>query len=289
MNLKDMTVAVTGATAGIGWQSALDFCKAGARVIGIGRNLTRCQEAELRIRAQVPDADLQYLVADLASQNQIRTCAEKITSLLKEKGLCALDVLVNNAGVYMGKKTFTEDGYETTFAVNHLAPFLLTHLLLPLIERSSAGRVITVSSDSHYSTMLFPERAKNPPFYFGLFAYKASKLCNILFSYEFNRLYVQKNVQAFVVDPGLVNTDIGLKETGGLAQWVWKRRQKLGVSAALPSRTILYLASEPAENLTNDVYWHLCKPKNPARNATQPRLARRLWAESCRLTGVTPA
>jgi len=289
MNLKDKTVVVTGATAGIGWQCALDFCKVGARVIGIGRNPVRCQEAEQRIRAQAPGADLQFLIADLASQKQIHTCAEKITSLLKEKGLRALDVLVNNAGVYMGKKTFTEDGIETTFAVNHLAPFLLTHLLLPSLSQSSDGRVITVSSDSHYNTLLFPERVKNPPFYFGLLAYKASKLCNILFSNEFNHRYGQQNVRAFAVDPGLVNTDIGLKDTGGLAQWVWKRRQRLGVRPELPSRTVLFLADEPVENLSDSIYWHLCKPKNPARNATQPQLAKRLWAESCRLTSVSPA
>lgn len=289
MNLNNKTVVVTGASAGIGWQCALDFCMAGARVIGIGRNPARCQDAEQKIRAQVPGANLYYLIADLTSQKQIHTCAEKISTLLKEKGLSALDVLVNNAGVYMGKKTFTEDGIETTFAVNHLAPFLLTHLLLPLLSKSSDGRVITVSSDSHYNTLLFPERAKNPPFYFGLFAYKASKLSNILFSYEFNHRYGQQKVRAFAVDPGLVNTDIGLKDTGGLAQWVWRRRQRLGVMPEVPSQTILYLADEPAENLSDSVYWHLCKPKNPARNATQPQLAKRLWAESCRLTGVSPA
>jgi len=286
MSLKDKTVVITGATAGIGWQSALDFARAGAFVIGIGRNPLRCVDAEERIKSQVPKAKIQYLVADLSSQKQIRECAKEVASLLKKNHSEALDVLVNNAGVYMGQKTFTEDGIEMTFAVNHLAPFLLTHLLLPLLEKSSGGRVITVSSDSHYNTLLFPERAKNPIFFFGLLAYKASKLCNVLFSFEFNRLNNGRATQAFAVDPGLVNTDIGLKDTGGLAKLVWRSRQKLGVPPEEPAQTILYLAEDSGVDTSMSIYWYKCQAKVPARNATNAKLARRLWMESCRLTGV---
>jgi len=286
MRLNEKTVVITGATAGIGWQTALDLAKAGAFVIGIGRNPQRCRDAETKIKELAPDAQIQYLVADLSSQDQIHECAQKIANLLKDNRKNALDVLVNNAGIYMGQKTFTEDGIETTFAVNHLAPFLLTHLLLPLLAQSSDSRVITVSSDSHYNTLLFPQRAKNPFFYFGLFAYKTSKLCNILFSYEFNRLSKGNLPRAFAVDPGLVNTDIGLKDTGGLAQWIWRSRQKLGVPPEEPSQTILYLADRPEVLQSGEIYWYLCHPKKPARNATDPLLARRLWMESCALTGI---
>ena len=286
MSLITKTVVVTGATAGIGWQTALDFAKAGAFIIGIGRNPQRCLDAETKIKNLVPDAQIQYLVADLSSQDQIHECAQKIALVLKDHQKNALDVLVNNAGVYMGQKTFTKEGIETTFAVNHLAPFLLTHLLLPLLTKSADSRVITVSSDSHYNTLLFPERAKNPFFFFGLFAYKTSKLCNILFSYEFNRLRNGSLPRAFAVDPGLVNTDIGLKDTGGLAQWIWRSRQKLGVPPEEPARTILYLADRPEVLDSAEIYWYQCHPKKPARNATDPNLARRLWKESCALTGI---
>lgn len=290
MELNKKTIVITGATAGIGLQTALDAARIGAFVIGVGRNPQRCEDARQKILAQIPNAKITYLTANLASQKQVRGLAEKIQQTLTEHKFTALDVLVNNAGMYMGKKVFTEDGIETTFAVNHLAPFLLTHLLLPLLMKSASARVITVSSDSHYRTSFIPEKAKNPTFFFGLFAYKVSKLSNILFSHEFNRLHAAstgKSVHAFAVDPGLVNTEIGMKETGGLAKLVWRSRKNLGVSPEVPAKTILYLAGEPGVTTSTEVYWHLCKPKQPSLNATNSALAKRLWIESCKLTGIT--
>ncbi|MBA3074477.1 MAG: SDR family NAD(P)-dependent oxidoreductase [Anaerolineae bacterium] len=290
MDLKNKAIVITGATAGIGFQTALDAAHAGALVIGVGRNPQRCEDARQKIATLAPDATVIFLTANLASQKQIHSLAEQIQQTLADHKLKALDVLVNNAGMYMGKKIFTEDGIETTFAVNHLAPFLLTHLLLPLLSKSSSGRVITVSSDSHYRTSFIPEKAKNPGLFFGLMAYKVSKLSNILFSYEFNRLHTSKadtSVHAFAVDPGLVNTDIGMKETGRLASLVWRSRKNLGVSPEVPSKTILFLAGEPAVSKSTDIYWHLCKAKQPSQNATNPILAKRLWKESCKLTGLS--
>lgn len=287
MTLNNKCVVVTGATTGIGWQAAFDFSREGAFVIGVGRNPQRCAEAQRKIKESFPEARIVFLVADLASQKQIHNLADELDQLMNENHFKALDVLVNNAGVYMGKKTFTEDGIETTFAVNHLAPFLLTHLLLPQLSKSLDGRVITISSDSHYHTLLNPENAKNPFFYFGLNAYKVSKLCNILFSLQLNQNNDWNFPRAFAVDPGLVNTDIGMKDTGALASLVWRSRKNLGVSAEVPSRTILYLADNPNSLRSREVYWHDCLPKQPARNALDLKLAERLWIESCKLTGVT--
>lgn len=286
MELKSKTIVITGATAGIGFQTALDAVRAGAFVVGVGRNTQRCDDARQRIVTHVPGANITYLTANLSSQKQIRGLAKQIEQTLSEHNLASLDVLVNNAGMYMGKKVLTEDGIETTFAVNHLAPFLLTHVLLPLLSKSASGRVITVSSDSHYRTSFIPEKARNPGFFFGLTAYKVSKLSNVLFSYEFNRQHAGETVHAFAVDPGLVNTDIGMKETGGLASLVWRSRKKLGVSPEVPAQTILFLAANPEVTSSPDVYWHLCKPKQPSRNAMNPSLAKRLWVESCKLTGL---
>ncbi len=282
-DLKTKSIVVTGATSGIGFQAALDFAKSGAFVIGVGRNPIRCEEAKLKILASAPDARIRFLVADLASQKQIHALAQAVTHALGDAGFQSLDVLVNNAGVYMGSKELTEDGVETTFAVNHLAVFLLTTLLLPLLEKSPGSRVITVSSDSHYNTNFNPEKASNPPFFFGLWAYKVSKLSNILFSKEFNRLHRGKAPRAFAVDPGLVNTEIGAKDTGGLAQIVWNSRKKKGVSPEAPSKTILFLATDPGVLTSEEVYWHDSQPKTPSRISKNQALARRLWVESSRL------
>lgn len=282
-DLKNKSVVITGATSGIGFQCALDFARTGALVIGVGRNVQRCEDARQKILENVPDARLRFLVADLASQNQIHALAQAIATSIAEENLPCLDILVNNAGVYMGRKEFTEDGIETTFAVNHLAGFLLTDLLLPLLEKSPSSRVITVSSDSHYNTNFKPEKASNPSFFFGLWAYKVSKLSNVLFSTEFNRLRGGRAPRAFAVDPGLVNTEIGAKDTGGLAQLVWNRRKKLGVSPEAPSKTILFLASAPEVQNSKAVYWHDSQPKTPSGTSQSISLARRLWVESCRL------
>lgn len=282
-DLKKKSVVITGATSGIGYQTALDFAKSGALVIGVGRNPKRCEDARQTILSEVPEARVHFLVADLASQEQIHALSRSIATTLTELDLPCLDVLVNNAGVYMGSKELTADGIETTFAVNHLAGFLLTALLLPLLEKSPASRVITVSSDSHYNTNFKPEKASNPPFFFGLWAYKVSKLSNVLFSAEFNRLRHGRAPRAFAVDPGLVNTEIGAKDTGGLAQLVWNRRKKLGVSPEAPSKTILFLASAPEIQNSEAVYWHDCQPKTPSGTSQSISLARRLWVESCLL------
>lgn len=285
-DLKSTSIVVTGATSGIGFQAALDFAQSGAFVIGVGRNPARCEEAKIKILLSVPGARIHFLVADLASQKQIHSLAQAVTPVLADAGFQSLDVLVNNAGVYMGSKEFTEDGIETTFAVNHLAVFLLTTLLLPLLEKSPGSRVITVSSDSHYHTNFNPEKASNPSFFFGLWAYKVSKLSNILFSAEFNRLRHGKAPRAFAVDPGLVNTEIGAKDTGGLAQFVWNSRKKQGVSPKAPSKTILFLAADPSVMTSEEVYWHDSQPKTPSRTSKNLALARRLWLESCRLCSL---
>lgn len=285
-HVTDRSIVVTGATAGIGFQTALDFAASGAYVIGVGRSPQRCTEATNKIRFHIPDARVEFLTADLSSQQQVRGLASQIDQLLEKNHFKALNVLVNNAGVYMGKKEMTTDGIETTFAVNHLAPFLLTHLLLPVLEKSPESRVITVSSESHFHTLINPEHAANPSLFFGLTAYKVSKLANILFSIELNRLRAGKPPRAFAVDPGLVNTEIGMKDTGGLAKLVWQQRKQLGVSPEVPSATILHLANEREVLDSSDIYWRESKPKQPSRAALDPKLARRLWKVSCKLCGI---
>lgn len=286
MDKRAKIVVVTGASSGIGYQAALELAGTGAQVIGVGRDAQRCEAAKQRMLAENPSANIAFLVADLAHQNQIRELGAKISQILDERSGGKLDVLVNNAGLYMQRRIITEDGVETTFAVNHLAPMLLTYLLLPNLEKTEDSRVITVSSNSHYKTWFNPAIEKHPTFYFGFWAYKVSKLGNVLFSKQFNRVWKSKNPQAFAVDPGLVNTDIGLKGTGGLVQAVWRGRQAKGKSAGVPAKTILHVAFAPDLDARRDVYWRDSLPKQPGRAALNEDLGKRLWEESCRLCHI---
>jgi NAD(P)-dependent dehydrogenase (short-subunit alcohol dehydrogenase family) len=276
-------VVITGATAGIGYRTALEFCRRGAFVIGVGRSTVRCQKARESILLEVPRAKIVFLVADLSRQKEVRTLSKSIGDTLNEKKLQNLDILVNNAGTFMDKLTMSEDGVETTIAVNHLAPFLLTRLLLPLLSKSPDSRVITISSDSHFRTFIRPEHIRRPGIYFSLWQYKLSKLANVLFTLEFNRRRNGAAPHAFAVDPGLVNTDIGLKGTGTLSSLVWRKRQQLGVDPIEPAATILFLSGDPQAPKSPAVYWHDSAPKNPSSTALNPDLARRMWVESSKI------
>ena len=145
--------------------------------------------------------------------------------------------------------------------------------------------MLTVSSNSHYSTWFDPKVEKKPLFYFGLWAYKVSKLSNVLFTQRFNRM-MGGTPPAFAVDPGLVNTDIGLKDPSALAQWVWRGRQKIGDSPEKPSKTILHLAQVEGLDCLKDPYWRDCIPKPASRAAWNDGLIERVWQESCCLCGI---
>jgi NAD(P)-dependent dehydrogenase (short-subunit alcohol dehydrogenase family) len=286
LKLSGKYTVVTGASSGIGLETALEFCQHGAAVIAVGRDVQRCAHAKAKILARVPNANIQFLTADLSKQSEVRRLAAEIQQTLHQQGAAGLDILVNNAGTFMSKLTLTEDGIETTIAVNHLAPFLLTNLLLPLLSARPDSRVITVSSGSHYHTWLNPDRLRKPLVFISLWAYKVSKLANILFSLELNIRQQGRAPHAFAVDPGLVNTGIGGKETGRLASFVWGERRKSGVEATVPAATILFVASDDEALRSDAVYWYLSTPKQPSRTALDTSLAQRLWQESSRLCSI---
>lgn len=276
---------ITGATSGIGYQTALALTRAGIAIIGIGRDPQRCRAAEDKIRASIPGAEIKYMVADLSRQSQVRAAAAGIKEELTSRGTNSLDILVNNAGTFSDRFTPTEDGVETTLAVNHLAPFLLTHELLPLLLAAPAGKVITVSSESHHNTFMDFSYLSRPLIYISLWAYKVSKLANVLFTTEFNRRMEGSTVRAYAVDPGLVNTDIGLKGTSGISRFIWRLRQKSGTSADLPAATIVHLCCDPLED-PQALYWRNSLPSKASRPALNTNTAARLWERSCELCGI---
>jgi NAD(P)-dependent dehydrogenase (short-subunit alcohol dehydrogenase family) len=279
------SIVITGATSGIGLAAAELMVKEGAFVIGVGRSPGKCAEMENRINAVNSSARAIYIKADLSIQSQVRKAAQKIHQIINEAGLRGLDGLINNAGTFTYWLTITPEGFEKQWAVNHLAPFLLTFELLPLLLQSSSPRVVTVSSNSHYNTRLHWDDIQLLRRYNGLKAYKQTKLANVLFTTEFNRRLGSK-VRAFAADPGLVNTDIGMKSDSRLSRWFWSLRRRAGIPAREAARGIMYLFTQADLQENPVIYWKHGKPKPPNRYALDPAHAQRLWSRSEKMCGI---
>lgn len=276
------TAVITGASSGIGFAAAKALASKGWKIICVGRSKENSEAAKSRLLETFPDADVTFVYGDLAQQSEVNRVADEISVLLEAQG-GRLDALISNAGGVRNWFTTTEQGYELQFALNHLAGFLLTHRLLPCLIKAG-GRLILTGSGSHkhmrirWNDIMF-EKHYNP-----LFAYKQSKLANMLFASEFNRRFSDKGVRAYVVDPGLVNTDIGLKQTGGITHFIWVWRKKGGVSPDRPAKTYLYLCSQQGH--PEGLYYHDCSSSAYSRYADNEEHAERLFDLSEKLCGI---
>jgi NAD(P)-dependent dehydrogenase (short-subunit alcohol dehydrogenase family) len=284
---SQQTYVITGATSGIGLAVAEILASRGANLIGVGRSAERCRQAETRLSRLYPQSQVDYLLADLSVQADVRRLADQTGDLLAARGQAALNGLLNNAGTFTYWLALTPDGFETQWAVNHLAPFLLTRRLLPWLQAAPWSRVVTVSSASHYGARLDWSDIQLRRHYNGLRAYGCSKLANVLFTAELNRrLGARSPVRAFAADPGLVQTEIGLKGTPAVARWVWTLRRTGGISAERSAEGIVYLLTEPSLQSAPECYWKHAHPKSPSRRAQDPLTAERLWALSAKMTGL---
>lgn len=290
-SLPRKTVIVTGATSGIGLAVTQQLLQHSHSVIGIGRSSERCRQQEASLQAYCSTgARLRILTADLSLQSEILRLVPEIHFTLDEWQAPCLDVLVNNAGAVPFWQTFTAEGFDLQWALNHLASFLLTLELLPLLRRSTAGRVITVSSGSHYGTKLKWDDIQLRRHYNPLRAYRQTKLANVLFTVELDRrLRRDSRMRAFAADPGLVNTDIGLKSNSFLARWAWNIRRRGGIRPDESARGIVFLATEPSIQGATDLYWKHGKPKAADPNGLNLEAASHLWKLSAQMCGLDPA
>lgn len=279
------TVLITGATSGLGLAASEEMAARGWHVLAVGRDRDTCDQAEQAIRALYPAADLVYFTADLAAQREVNQLAETVCDHLDREQRC-LDVLINNVATFRTWYTVTEDGLEMQFAVNHLAGFLLSVRLLDRLRQSPAGRILTVSSASHKHIRVDWARAGSARAYWGLIAYKQSKLANLLMTRELNRRLHDSPVKAYAVDPGLIATGIGTKHTGGLVAWFWRRRSRQGLSPYQSACTLIWLSKMPPDWQSDAWYFAHCRPAQPGRNACSEPDARALWAVSARLCGL---
>lgn len=283
--ITQKTVVVTGATSGIGLAVVKLLLEKDCSVIGIGRSAGRCREVQANLHPA--GGRLQMLVADLSLQAQVLQVAQEVQGLLGARGLAALDGLINSAATVPFWQTFTPEGFDMQWAVNHLAPFLLTHKLLPLLKRAPLGRVVTVSSGSHYHTKLNWDDIQLRRHYNPLRAYNQTKLANVLFTLEMNRrLGRDSRLRAFAADPGLVNTEIGLKSNSFIARRAWDLRRKGGISPDESAKGIVYLATEPSIQDAADIYWKHGKPKAPSPYALNFEAANLLWKLSAQMCGL---
>lgn len=279
-------VLVTGANAGIGFETAKALAGQGNRVLLHARTKEKGEAAKQQILQSTPEAAIDVVVADLGELQQVQSLAQQVSQLAP-----SLDVLVNNAGVWNSKRILSKEGVEMTLAINHLAYFYLTHLLLPNLRNAQdGGRVVCVASDSHKQIKgMFWDDLTLDNNYHGLRSYAQSKLANVLFVYEFARRCPQDvQVSSYAIQPGLVQTDIGLKGNTWLHRLAWRvRRQMSGhKTPAEGAATSIYLASNDEVKNATGKYWDNCKTKDSYSSSYDATEAQLLWDWSCGKVGI---
>jgi len=275
----ERTAVVTGASSGIGLHTALGLARTGMRVVMAGRNRARTEAARRLVTERSGSDRVAVALADFSRLAEVRRLADEILA-----GNGGLDLLVNNAGLMSPRYRFSFDGFELTFAVNHLAPFLLTNLLLDRLKASAPARIITVASEAHRGHRLNLTQLAQPHDWGTLKAYGRSKLCNILFTRELAARLEGSSVVATCLHPGFVSTAIG--QRGGLTELVWRLMKPFMTSPEKGAETSLFLATVPDPAPFHGGYVIGKSPARPDPAALDSVLARRLWEESARLVGL---
>ncbi|MFL5699899.1 MAG: SDR family oxidoreductase [Ktedonobacteraceae bacterium] len=271
--LQGKVTMVTGANAGMGKEIARALAKMGATVVMVSRDLGRGEAARAEVQAQSGNDAVELLLADLSSQQSIRHLMQEFTARHTQ-----LHVLVNNVGVTLPRRSVTVDGLETVFATNHLAPFLLTNLLLPVLKASAPARVVTVSSAAHSMGKINFEDLQSEQRYREIRVYNQSKLASMLFSYELARQLAGTGVTANVLEPGFVKTNMAVPFPFSLFS-------AMRVSAEQGAQPAIYLASSPdVEGVSGKYFSHKGVATNSSKVSYDESIARRLWQISAELT-----
>ena len=276
-------VLLTGATRGIGHAAAVELARRGAELGVVGRDPERVRETAQAAREAGGGAPVHEHVADLERMDEVRRLADEVLDRHPR-----IDVLVNNAGAMFTSRQVTDEGLERTFALNHLAPFLLTHLLLDRLRESAPARVVTTASDAHKSGRLDLEDLQGESSFGAVRTYGTSKLCNILFTRELARRLEGSGVVANCLHPGAVRTGWG-KNDGVLARIALTAAGPFLRSPERGARSLVWLALDPAAGDLNGAYVVNEKVAQPNAQARDEVLATGLWEASERLAGLTPA
>ena len=274
------TALVTGSSGGIGKATAIGLAALGAHVLITGRERRRTEAAAHEIRTAGGQVDV--FVADLSSQSEVRRLADEV--LLRSP---RLDVLVNNVGGYWNSRHVTVDGIELTFALNQLAPFLLTNLLLDRLKWSAPARVVTVSSNAQAMGRIDFDDLQGQGSYSGARAYNQSKLANLLFTYELAHRLHGTGVTANAVHPGVVRTSFGAEDPAAIRRLIMPFARLLMKEPEEGAATSIHVASAPGLEEVTGAFFAKSKLKTSSRRSYDRATAVRLWGLSTDLVGLT--
>jgi len=272
---------ITGATSGIGKATAMELASMGASVVMVGRDRGRGETVMAEIKEKSGNASVDLMLADVSSQEEIRRLADEF-----KEAYPRLDVLINNAGVFHSKRITSADGMETTFAVNHLAYFLLTNLLLDVLKASAPSRIVNVSSGDHSNGTIDFDDLQGEKGYKGTKAYPQSKLANVLFTYEIARRLEGTGVTANCLHPGAgVRTNFW-SGVSGVFGFMVRALRPLMISPEKGAETSIYLASSPEVEGLSGRYFVKKAEASSSDVSYDGRIARRLWEVSAELTNL---
>lgn len=269
--MKGRTVLITGSTDGIGKATAMELAHRGTKVLLHGRSPEKGRAVLEEIRKITGNDALEFFEADLSSQRQLRRLASDVRGSQDK-----LHVLINNAGTYLPHRRLTEDGLETTFAVNYLATFLLTRELLDLLKESSSSRIINIASIAHWNARVDWNNLQGERSYDAFQAYALSKLGDILFTYALARRLQGTGVTANCLHPGVIRTKL-LRAGFG--------ERYPGATPEEGARTSVYLASSPDVENVSGRYFENCRPVRSSPQSNDRELQERFWQVSERLVG----
>jgi len=273
------TLLVTGGNSGIGLAIAHEAARRGVRVCIASRDMQKSAAAKAAIEQATPGAEVEVWKLDLGSLAAIREFASAFLARHD-----TLDVLVNNAGTNLETQKFTADGYEMQFGGNYLGPFLLTHLLLPALEKSTDARIVHMASMIHLIGRIDPATFRGRQRYIGVMAYAQSKLGNILFSHALARRLAAKKITSNAMHPGGVNTNI----YDDLPAFISGLLRPFLIGPDKAATLACDFALAPEHRHTTGTYRTVQPPSFQSRKARDEKLQEWLYAESCRLTGIEP-
>lgn len=275
--MRGKTIVITGATSGIGEVAALKLAAQGARIVFIARDKKR---ADALLGNLPGDAKHAYHLADLSTVAQTRRVGAALADSVPK-----IDVLLNNAGALFAKRALNVEGLEMTFAVNHMAYFVLTHRLLANVQAAAPGaRIVNTASAAHFGASLDFANLQSARGFNAYGVYQRSKLCNILFTRALAKR-VGDGVTANCFHPGFVNTRFG-DSAGGATAAAFKVAKLSAITPERGAETMIYLASSPEAARYNGAYFDRCKAVTPSPQAQDDAAAERLWAESAKIAGL---